>query len=62
MNHVPKVGERVECPPRFTGVGIVEAVKVLRYMARVKWPSGVVGWLPLEELQSPVAEEVESGQ
>lgn len=51
MRHVPNVGERV-VSERFAGIGIVEAVKVLKYLARVRWPSGLIAWVPLEDLQT----------
>jgi hypothetical protein len=50
VNRIPANGEKVVCP-QFSGVGIIQSVKVLKCLANVVWPSGLRTWTPLEELE-----------
>jgi len=57
MKSIPSIGARVVCPSRYRGVGVVEAIRILRYEARVRWPERLVSWVPLEELSGAVEGE-----
>jgi len=50
MRFIPKIGSKVICKGRFSGAGTVTKVRVLRFTAFVRWPSGIECELPLEDL------------